>query len=157
MSRSRPTAAFHAATAVLIISAVASCEQTPPGGLASSSETQSVTVASAVRRDVSGLLSASATQLASEVADDSRDGDVRRHALAAGPNEDEEREREAAEGDIPVMSTPPGSAEVEQTTFGTKPPARLVATMLVLAVLAASWIPARRAAGVPAIEALRSR
>ena len=32
-----------------------------------------------------------------------------------------------------------------------------IVAMLVLAVLAASWIPARRAAGVPAIEALRSR
>jgi hypothetical protein len=128
MSRSRPIAAFHAATAVLVFSVVASCEQAPPGDLATPSETHSATVASAVRRDVSGLLSASSTGLASDAADDSRDDGVPRHALAAEPNENDEREREAAEGDIPVMSTPPGSAEVEQTKFGTKPPARLVAS-----------------------------
>jgi ABC-type antimicrobial peptide transport system permease subunit len=45
--------------------------------------------------------------------------------------------------------------------YGVEPtdPATLlgIVAMLVLAVLAASWIPARRAAGVPAIQALRSR
>ena len=45
--------------------------------------------------------------------------------------------------------------------FGVAPtdPTTLVAivTTLVLAVLAASWLPARRAAGVPAVEVLRAR
>ena len=45
--------------------------------------------------------------------------------------------------------------------YGVEPtdPATLfgIVGMLMLAVLAASWIPARRAAGVPAVQALRNR
>jgi putative ABC transport system permease protein len=45
--------------------------------------------------------------------------------------------------------------------FGVEPtdPATFAAivAMLILAVLAASWLPAQRAAGVPAVQALRSR
>ena len=133
MFRSRPIAAHLAATAVLVV-VVASCERTPPGDLATRGEreTPTATVAVAVRRDVSGPLSVPA-ELTGGAADDSRNDGARdarppRHALAAEPNDEDESEREPAEDVIPVMSTPAGSADVEQTTFGTKPPARLVAS-----------------------------
>jgi hypothetical protein len=45
--------------------------------------------------------------------------------MAVEPNEEE---REAGAAGLPVITTPPGSAAVEQTTFGTKPPATLVAS-----------------------------
>ena len=44
-----------------------------------------------------------------------------------------------------------GVAPTDPTTLAA------IVTTLVLAVLAASWLPARRAAGVPAVEVLRTR
>jgi hypothetical protein len=49
-------------------------------------------------------------------------------ALALSPAPNDEGEREQAPVTVPVITVPAGSAEVEQTTFGTKPPARLVAS-----------------------------
>ena len=99
-----------------------------------------VTVATAVARDVSGPLDVqSAETLASLSSDGLMDRDaplgtqarVPRYSLSAEPN-DVDREREAetdAEAAVlPVMTTPVGSADVEQTVFGTRPPAVLAAS-----------------------------
>ena len=146
MSRYRPIAVIAAAV-VLVIAFVALRERTAPRGAAPSSEpavrTATVaTAASAARRDVSGPLTAAPAERGGVGSGGSGDDEDRaarhplspvpvpRHALAAEPNEDaeSEREREEASDVIPRMTTPAGSAAVEQTTFGTKPPARLVAS-----------------------------
>jgi hypothetical protein len=56
-------------------------------------------------------------------------GTVPRHALAE-PNEELEEAgaRAAAANDVPTIVTPRGSSDIEQVTFGTKPPATLVAS-----------------------------
>jgi hypothetical protein len=89
-----------------------------------------VTSAPAVHRDVSGRLSASLAS--APIVDDDRDGEDDavdapgpRHALSAAPND---HDREPPIDVLPLMVTPPRSADVEQTTFGTKSPAALVAS-----------------------------
>ena len=80
-------------------------------------------VNAATRSDTSGRLAAPAGDAVTRVTS----GD--RPPMALAPNDGEEAEEERRQGVvIPVMSIPRGSAEVEQTTFGTKPPARLVAS-----------------------------
>jgi hypothetical protein len=49
-------------------------------------------------------------------------------ALAPEPNDADREAREPTDATVPTITVPAGSAEVEQTTFGTKPPARLVAS-----------------------------
>src|SRR5688572_22817506 len=90
-------------------------------------ETHAATVASSVRRDVSQPLSTSPGDVRAERELAER---VPRHALASEmvAEPDEESERESASTLLPSMTTPAGSAAVEQTTFGTKPPAALVAS-----------------------------
>ena len=88
--------------------------------------THAATVAGSVHRDVSQRLSASAGDVDAEreLAEH-----VPRHALASEMEEsDEEAERESASTLLPSMTTPTGSADVEQTAFGTKKPATLVAS-----------------------------
>src|SRR6185295_3856002 len=88
------------------------------------------TVTRAIVHDRSGPLNwlDGASTTASTDGDDSTDSghDVERprHVMTLGPNEDE---RAAELAGPPVMTTPVGSADVEQVTFGTKPPAGLVA------------------------------
>ena len=84
------------------------------------------TAAGSVRRDVSERLSASPSVVRDERELAER---VPRHALGSDMTEpDEEDERERMSTSLPSMTTPAGSADVEQTTFGTKPPATLVAS-----------------------------
>lgn len=89
------------------------------------------TVTRAIVHDRSGPLNwldgASASVSADSNDSTDRDHDVERprHVLASEPNEDE---REAERLGSPLMTTPGGSADVEQVAFGTKPPAVLVAS-----------------------------
>jgi hypothetical protein len=135
MSRFRPISVLY--TGVILIIAVVVLRHTfgSSGELAMRSdvETRAATVASAVHRDVSARLSASPGQ--SDQASFARSGDeadrearVPRQALAAEPNDVDEADGEQASAVVPAMTTPAGSADVEQTTFGTKPPATLVAS-----------------------------
>jgi hypothetical protein len=86
-----------------------------------------VTVTPAIAHDVSHPLNAvdAAATSDGDASDNQADFDRARRVMAVEPNETER----AAEGaGLPVITTPPGSAAVEQTTFGTKPPATLVAS-----------------------------
>ena len=86
-----------------------------------------VTVTSAIAHDVSGPLTTPdfAATGDGDSPDNQAGSDRARRVMAAEPNE-AERETEAA--GVPVITTPPGSGAVEQVTFGTKPPATLVAS-----------------------------
>jgi len=127
MSRYRPIAIL--AAVVLVIAVAVLSARTLPHGTAPTSERamHTATVASAVRRDVSGQLSATPAASGDDEDRDARPARLPRYALGAEPNEEAESEREQAPSSIPTMTTPAGSAAVEQTAFGTKPPARLVA------------------------------
>jgi len=85
-----------------------------------------VTVTAAIAHDVSGPLNRLDDE-PSSASEDDVDGsaDRARHATALEPNENEQDTEAIAR---PLMTTPPGSADVEQTTFGAKPPAALVAS-----------------------------
>jgi len=86
-----------------------------------------VTVTPAIAHDVSGPLNALDVAAFDDGAS-SRNGadrDQARRVMAVEPND---MEREAGAAGRPVITTPPGSEAVEQTTFGTKPPATLVAS-----------------------------
>ena len=93
----------------------------------------SATVTTATRSDTSGRLVGLAAP-----SDDALVGEQPPLALAPEPNEGEERDAHAGRGErdggehavdvIPEMTTPPRSVVVEQTRFGTKAPARLVAS-----------------------------
>jgi hypothetical protein len=91
-----------------------------------------VTVTAAAAHDVSQPLNAASDGGATLVADTDGDGEddatdapvLPPHSMSAEPND-------LARGDIATpttMTTPAGSADVEQTVFGTKPPAVLVAS-----------------------------
>jgi hypothetical protein len=85
-----------------------------------------VTVTPAIAHDVSGPLTAPELSATSgDSTDNAGDPDRTRRVMAVAPNDDE---READATGHPVITTPPGSAAVEQTAFGTKPPATLVAS-----------------------------
>jgi len=86
-----------------------------------------VTVTPAIAHDVSGPLTAVdvAATNAGDGSNTSADPDRARRIMAVEPNENG---RAAQAAGLPVITTPPGSAAVEQTTFGTKPPAILVAS-----------------------------
>jgi hypothetical protein len=89
---------------------------------------RSATVMRCTRSDTSGRLGLSLASAATGEAG----GDRPVMALAPEPNDlaegegHEEREQDSA--GLPVMHVPSGSAAVEQTAFGAKPPARLVAS-----------------------------
>ena len=86
-----------------------------------------VTVTPAIAHDVSDPLNAvdAAATRDGDASDNRADSDRARRVMAVEPNETER----AAEGaGLPVITAPAGSAAVEQTTFGTKPPATLVAS-----------------------------
>ena len=131
MSRSRHIGVLCAGVVavVLVVMAYVAPNGTPTSdNLAVRSEhaTHSATVAGSVRRDVSQRLSASPGDVHAERELADR---VPRHALASEMAEpDEEAERENASTLLPSMTTPAGSADVEQTAFGTKKPATLVAS-----------------------------
>jgi len=85
-----------------------------------------VTVTRAIAHDVSGPLVARDAPLPfddSLAEQNAGDADRQGRVMAVEPNE---RAREPMAR--PRMTTPPGSADVEQTTFGAKPPATLVAS-----------------------------
>ena len=85
-----------------------------------------VTVTRAIAHDVSGPLVARDAPLPfddSLAEQNAGDADRQGRVMAVEPNE---RAREPMAQ--PRMTTPPGSADVEQTTFGAKPPATLVAS-----------------------------
>ena len=85
-----------------------------------------VTVTPAIAHDLSGPLTAPDISAAErESPDDSADLDRARRVMTAEPNEDDD---EAEAAGFPVITAPPGSDAVEQTAFGTKPPATLVAS-----------------------------
>jgi len=86
-----------------------------------------VTVTPATAHDVSAPLNAVDPVATNDgnASHDRADPDRARRVLAVEPNE---HEREPQAAGLPVITTPPGSAAVEQTTFGTKPPATLVAS-----------------------------
>jgi hypothetical protein len=86
-----------------------------------------VTVTPAIAHDVSHPLNAvdAAATSDGDASDNQADFDRARRVMAVEPNE---TERAAERAGLPVITTPPGSAAVEQTTFGTKPPATLVAS-----------------------------
>jgi len=86
-----------------------------------------VTVTPATAHDVSAPLNAVDAVATNDgnASHDRADPDRARRVLAVEPNE---KGREAEVAGLPVITTPRGSAAVEQTTFGTKPPATLVAS-----------------------------
>ena len=84
-----------------------------------------VTVTPAIAHDVSGPLTASDVVATNDGDSMEPDADRARRPMAVEPNE---TEHEAESAGLPVITAPPGSAAVEQTTFGTKPPATLVAS-----------------------------
>jgi hypothetical protein len=99
------------------------CDSTSPPGDTSSS----VVVRAAVAHDVSAPLNPlelGATDTG-DPAENEGDAERERRVMAAEPNDEE---RDAGTAGHPVITTPPGSADVEQTTFGTRPPATLVAS-----------------------------
>jgi len=92
-----------------------------------------VSVRAAVARDTSARLTASAADASGappNVRHEAADAAGHEpHALALAPERggEDEEDRGTAPA-IPVMTAPPGSAAVEQTAFGTRPPATLVAS-----------------------------
>ena len=83
-----------------------------------------VTTTPALRHDTSGRLSAIADN-PSAAAEVEGDAATRPRQALAEPNDGEQEQAPAA---VPAMTIPAGPAAVEQTAFGTKPPARLVAS-----------------------------
>jgi hypothetical protein len=86
-----------------------------------------VTVTPSIAHDVSSPLNALDVAGADDGTSsaDHVDPDRARRVMSVEPNE---QRQEPVTASLPVMTTPPGSAAVEQTTFGTKPPATLVAS-----------------------------
>jgi len=84
-----------------------------------------VTVTPAIAHDVSRPLVASDDTPPPVEASlvEQADADRERRVMAVEPNE-----QKRAGTTYPLVTTPPGSADVEQTTFGAKPPATLVAS-----------------------------
>ena len=118
MHRGRILFAF---CAVIAVGVVALRVTKSPGDHARSM----VTVTPAIVHDLSGPLTAIDMTTTGDTTD-AADPDRARRVMAAEPNEQDEREAGAA--GLPLITTPPGSDAVEQTTFGTKPPATLVAS-----------------------------
>ena len=114
---------------LVVFVAVFVLRQRPTPSASSGRERTIATASPATRHDTSEALSASAENTALDV-DDDREHEPRRPQALSEPNEEseEERERERDQAAIPAMTIPAGSADVEQTTFGTKPPAKLVAS-----------------------------
>ena len=84
-----------------------------------------VTVTPAIAHDVSGPLNAIDVAVFDHTArDHDAEPDRARRVMAVEPNDGG---HEAGAG-VPSITAPPGSAAVEQTKFGTKPPATLVAS-----------------------------
>jgi hypothetical protein len=116
--------AVAAAVVAIVVVTRERAPATPPAGQTA------VTVTAAVAHDVSQPLDAAAdgTPLVGEDGDRAeRDGDAeitaRSHvALRAAPNGG------ASVAGAPTMTVPPGSADIEQTAFGTRAPATLVAS-----------------------------
>ena len=119
---------------VLVIMAYVALSGTPRSdsvAVRSERATHAATVAGSVRRDVSQRLRASPGDVDAKRELAER---VPRHALASETasetvaESDEEAERQSASTLVPSMTTPAGSADVEQTALGTKEPAALVAS-----------------------------
>src|SRR5688500_2792236 len=84
--------------------------------------THAATTNAAIQHDTSGRLTAF------DGPDSTAERESRRLSLSPGPNEGEADVREQAAVGSPARAVPAGSAEVEQTTFGTRAPATLVAS-----------------------------
>src|SRR5690349_13149333 len=85
-----------------------------------------VTTTPAIAHDVSGPLTALDVAAFDDAASGNHpDPDRARRVMTVEPNEEQSGPGAAS---LPVITTPPGSAAVEQTTFGAKRPARLVAS-----------------------------
>jgi len=85
-----------------------------------------ITTTPAIAHDVSGPLTTRDVAAFDDTASGNhKDADRARRVMAVEPNEPQSGPGAAS---LPVITTPPGSAAVEQTTFGAKPPARLVAS-----------------------------
>lgn len=93
-----------------------------------------VTVHRALRFDVSSRLDAGTrrgtadARLGSGAAIEDRESDIPEYALAPEPEGEEAGEAAGRAGSAPIMTTLPGTGEVEQTSEGTRPPAALVAS-----------------------------
>ncbi len=129
MHRLRLLSAFCATSAVLIAVTLGRTRPASPHASADAAAGSRalVTITRVAAHDVSGPLGlgdASDTIDGPDTA--AQRADARRfpHVLAPAPNTEHEAEVSGA----PVITTPPGSAAVEQTTFGTKAPATLVAS-----------------------------
>jgi hypothetical protein len=95
----------------------------PPRG---GTRARPVTVRHAIARDVSPPLAPAS--LARSVDPRAGPSVATVSSLASGPGDEPEEHQEDAPARPPTMTTPPGSAAIEQTTAGTKPPAALVAS-----------------------------
>ena len=122
MARSRLAIILAAVVAVGVFALVRSLTSPEP------LQQRSATVIRSTRSDTSGRLALSLDAAATSESS----GERPVMALAPEPNDGEEgeahEERDQASAGPPIMTVPSGSAEVEQTAFGTKPPARLVAS-----------------------------
>ena len=122
MHRGRILSALSALCAVTAVGAVA-LRITESSGVHARS---TVTVTPAIAHDVSGPLGAlDVSVVDADSAGYHADPDRAHRVMAVEPND---AGREVGAAGLPVITTPPGSAAVEQTTFGTKPPATLVAS-----------------------------
>ena len=104
---------------------------TPP---AEAGSVGAVTVHRALRFDVSSRLDARIPRTVADgrversAANDARDSRLPEYALAPEPEGAEAREPGTRAGAAPIMTTSPGSGEVEQTSEGSRPPAALAAS-----------------------------
>jgi hypothetical protein len=123
MHRARPVLTLGV---ILLIAATVAIR----GRLATSSHLEPrLTVTSAIAHDVSRPLEWSDGVSSGETHSAAGAETVPRHALAEPNEQPEEAEQRTAAGiDVPTIVTPRGSADIEQVTFGTKPPAALVAS-----------------------------
>jgi hypothetical protein len=126
-----------AATAAILYQTERSAPGTRPESMdanATAGVPGSVTVHQALRFDVSERLSAEIPLAVGDgrvhASAPSRQSDeaIPRNALAPGSDDAKGEEAGRRTGAAPIMTTPPGSGEVEQTSEGSRPPAALVAS-----------------------------
>jgi hypothetical protein len=122
MLRLRIVLGVVAALALAVVARLTLTSSSAGPGVAAEavSSGSAVIVRHAARRDVSGGLTSPAASVADPAVR------VPPHALSAENRAEGDGDQGTAPA-VPVMTTPAGSAAVEQTTFGTKPPAALVA------------------------------